>query len=128
MRAVTKDLNDNIGGAKNLGSVSGHPCAFSDVFGVGIAGLKPSILFHHHVQAGFLEVRNDGRYERDTTFAWITFARDANNHSFIPRPLRNGGDSGRIRRMNKLVGETTTVSGVPRVWVQLKSCNYSPPH
>jgi hypothetical protein len=45
--------------------------------------------------------------------------------------VRNGVDkwrrhSGRSRRMNKLAGETRAVSGVPRVWVQLKSCNYSP--
>src|ERR1700758_744631 len=28
--------------------------------------------------------------------------------------------------MNKLAGETSAVSGVPIVWLQLKSCNYSP--
>jgi hypothetical protein len=62
IRAVAEDLNDNIRGAKDLGSVRGHLRAFSGVLGVGIAGLKPSILFHHHVQAGFLEVRKDGWY------------------------------------------------------------------
>jgi hypothetical protein len=87
---VAENLNDNIRGAKDLGSVTGHLCAFSGVLGVGIAGFKSSILFHHNIEAGFLEVRNDRRYERDATFAGIAFARDANSHSFIPRPTGSG--------------------------------------
>jgi hypothetical protein len=36
--AIAEDLNDNIRGAKDLGSVSGYFRAFRGVLGVGIAG------------------------------------------------------------------------------------------
>src|SRR6202008_4236787 len=80
VRAIAKNLRDDVGGLKNFGAIPQDFRAFGGVIGVWITGLGTRARFNDYFESGFGQSGNHGGRQRKAPLCRETFAGYSDNH------------------------------------------------
>ena len=81
--AVTKDLNNGIGGAEHGTPVGKNLRALFEVLRVGITRFHAGASFNYHFKTGLDQIRNHHGDQPDAPLAGITLSRNTDRYQIV---------------------------------------------